>query len=397
MIERTAAFKMEGRILTLVLLIWLNHGCIASSETRVEVTSPVNSVAVGGILAVQCQIWNMEKRYTVTIVHTSDGQSEVISTDEDIRSSSPQASRAFLAVRTFPDGSVVYFLTLINGVPSDHGEYSCIISSWVGASFTEISKHAIRMDVVSFPDNTQPICSSNPSKLIFQEEVALELICASYKTYPKVDLKWRSLVSYEIIPSINTSRFETVSSTLRLRTELNYNGAIFECEMTSSAFSDHIRTCQVGPITVISSEEAIRSGSNTSPKDPNVPDTVLSLQTKAPLLTSNCKNKCTGESQTVFYLTITTAVTCLLLVVFFITTMVMCCKYHSISSLASRRQSCTSPVPIADPVYVSLQRRRENERVYMTLEDPNNPEGKVLLPKEVFDEFYNRTLSLRKT
>ena len=51
-----------------------------------------------------------------------------------------------------------------------------------------------------------------------------------------------------------------------------------------------------------------------------------------------------------------------------------------------------------EPVYVSLQRRRNNDRnsMYMTLEDPNNPESKIVMPKEVFDEFYN-TLTIKKT
>ena len=84
-------------------------------------------------------------------------------------------------------------------------------------------------------------------------------------------------------------------------------------------------------------------------------------------------------------------------VVFLITTIVMCCKYHDISAQVNRDRSQYTHSRELDPVYVSLQRRREQEQVYMTLEDPNNPEGKVLLPKEVFDQFYNRTLTLRKT
>ena len=41
-----------------------------------------------------------------------------------------------------------------------------------------------------------------------------------------------------------------------------------------------------------------------------------------------------------------------------------------------------------DPVYVSLQRRSNYERVYMPFEETNITENKVVLPKEVFDEFY---------
>ena len=51
----------------------------------------------------------------------------------------------------------------------------------------------------------------------------------------------------------------------------------------------------------------------------------------------------------------------------------------------------------SEPVYVSLQRRQPPERnsMFMSVEDPNNPGNKVLMPREVFDEFY-RSLSLKK-
>ena len=112
------------------------------------------------------------------------------------------------------------------------------------------------------------------------------MICTSHKTFPMGDLKWRLLSSYEIIPSINTTTLQSVSSTLRLRTEINHNGAFFECEMTSRAFRDRMRTCQIGPITVTSSEESISNGINSGSMDPNMPNIIDALQTKAPLITS---------------------------------------------------------------------------------------------------------------
>ena len=112
------------------------------------------------------------RKYTVTIVHTSGGQSKPISTGNVLIPSIPQASRAFLAERTFPDGSVAYFLTLLDAIQLDHGEYSCIVSSWFGASFSEITKRTKKTEIVSFPDDTEPICSNNSLKLAFQEESA---------------------------------------------------------------------------------------------------------------------------------------------------------------------------------------------------------------------------------
>ena len=122
------------------------------------------------------------------------------------------------------------------------------------------------------------------------------------------------------------------------------------------------------------------------------------------LLENDCENNNREyRSSTVFYLTISTTAAGLLCLIFMTTTTIMCCKYYFKSSALGRQQHYydynPSPHSLAsNPVDVSLPRRQNtDEPVYMTLEDPNNPEGRVLLPKEVFDEFYNRTLSLRKS
>ena len=67
----------------------------------------------------------------------------------------------------------------------------------------------------------------------------------------------------------------------------------------------------------------------------------------------------------------------------------------------------------SEPVYVAVQARPElaqppayfdrrplykepeGSSGYMSVEDPNNPGNKILMPKEVFEEFYN-SLSLKK-
>ena len=51
----------------------------------------------------------------------------------------------------------------------------------------------------------------------------------------------------------------------------------------------------------------------------------------------------------------------------------------------------------SEPVYVSLQRRPEPDRssMFLSVEDPNNPGSKVLMPRELVEEFY-RSLSLKR-
>ena len=380
-----------------VLLICINAFQLflrfAGGETTVQVTTPITPVIVRGILAVQCQVWNIQNGDIVTISRTSDEVSEQISSSDSITKSSVK-DRVYLSFRTFPDGSSVYFLTMLDVSLEDSGEYACSVIKFAGSLPTVLGHGSVDVEVYSFPDRSQPSCTGNPPHLMLKEETTLELTCTAYKTAPAVDLKWRSLSTYEYLQSSSQSETDTIVSRFYIRTSMDHHGAVFRCEMTSPGFPDRVRSCEIGPISVESASKTVNHDLSPTTRTPNK-DILL----EATNTIGDCQNICTASSKTVFYLTVSTAAACLLTVVFFITTVVMCCKYHNVSSNVRQRQQYVPSPPCleSDPVYVSLQRRNTNERVYMTLEDPNNPEGKVLLPKEVFDEFYNRTLTLRKT
>ena len=385
--------EIRGVSLTIIALVivLMEQTNAAEDETRVEMTTPLNSVIADEILVVQCRIWNAGVDYTVLIARSFEGGSERISSGDDILRSSVK-ERVFLAIRTFPDGSVVYFLTMIDVSERDRGEYACTVTTMKGTRVSEIGYDAIYIKVSSFPDDTQPSCTSNPQNLVFVEGSMLELTCTTYKTFPLVQLRWRLLSTYDYLQSSNLSKGENLFSNVYVLTNMEHNGAIFRCEMTSYGFPDRVRSCEIGPISVKSSLSNVDQDFRVTTLKPKE-----GIDFKSAKPTGDCQNICPSSSTTVFYLTVSTAVTCLLTIIFLITTVVMCCKYNSVSSRATQRHVPSPPSLASDPVYVSLQRRNTNERVYMTLEDPNNPEGKVLLPKEVFDEFYNRTLSLRKS
>ena len=391
-ILRFVTIMVTGEVLLLLVSIFHIQIHFVGSETTVEVTTPLSPVIVGGVLAVQCKIWDIQNGDTVVITRTFDGGAEQISSSDNILRSSVQ-DRVFLAIRTFSDGSVLYFLTMLDIRASDSGEYACSISRMSGAIPSAIDHDSIDIEIFSFPDKSQPSCMGNPQSLMLMEGSILELTCSSYtRTIPIVNLIWRSLSTYEYLQSTDLSEGDSVVSNLHITIQREHHGTIFRCEMTSQGFPDRMQSCEIGPISVMSVADNVNRDfalTTAKPKD------VISLKTSEP--TEDCQNTCKSSSDTVFYLTVSTATICLLAIVFLITTIIMCCKYNSISTRVTQRRAPSPPSLASDPVYVSLQRRNTNERVYMTLEDPNNPDGKVLLPKEVFDEFYNRTLTLRKT
>ena len=389
----------KRQLLLYFTVSFFHHVNTSSTKTRVEVTAAINPVEVGGILALQCQIWNMEDGFTVNIVRTSEGEQSVpIYLGNNLQSS--MRDRAFMADRTFPGGSRVFFLTILDVAESDRGEYGCMTSSFSGLSLTEIARHSVNIDIISFPDKTQPLCLSYPNNVVLQENDMLELICSSNIGNPPVDLKWKLLSTYEYLPTESRVQGNNVVSNSVLKTEILHNDAVFLCEMSSSGFPDRMRTCQIGPITMLSYPKPKTDSVNRVTIHPNRDDHDNTIDvSKGQILSpeEDCSDTCQSASNVVFYLTISTASASILCIVFLITTIVMVCKYRSVSRDAANRHYNSVTSRVSDPMYVSLQRRQENERVYMTLEDPNNPEGKVLLPKEIFDEFYNRTLSLRIT
>ena len=157
--------------------------------------------------------------------------------------------------------------------------------------------------------------------------------------------------------------------------------------------------------------DSVASGTTTeattpinSVQSPEMQDTdSKSKDEQKTFLEDDCENNnYENISSTVFYLTISTIAAGLLCLIFMTTTTIMCCKYYFKSNAIRQQQhyydsTPGSPSHASGPFNVSMSRRKTDEPVYMTLEDPNSPEGRVLLPKEVFDEFYNRTLSLRRS
>ena len=378
-------------ILNMVLSIFS-----AGAETNVELSAHINPVTNGGILALQCQIQNMQDGYRVVILRRPmQGVPEQLTMGDTIVTSTA-SSRIFLSIRTFPGGSKVYFMTMVDVSLIDESEYLCTVSTFSDfGEFKAIARDSVTIQVYSFPVANSPMCTSNVAKSLHEGKSTIELSCSSEQGHPTVELTWfrRGYSDQLISPSV-IQNDQVVSHVEFTASHVDQN-AVFVCEMTSNGFPDYKRTCEVGPVKIIQ-ETTSTSLITTSPNVIGiVGDSNIDKDT---LLPGDCNNECDSSSSTVFYLTVSTAAASLLCVIFFITTVIMCCKYNNKSNVMRERheQIPTPPIRVADPNYRSLQRRTNNELVYMTLEDPNNPEGKVLLPKEVFDEFYNRTLTLQK-
>ena len=375
--------------------------------TRVEVTVQVNPVMVGGILPIQCKISDIADDHRVKILRVTDDQTEEIASGLDYFSSS-FGQRVFITERRMSGGILMYFMTIIDISMLDKGEYYCQVYALSGADSVKVAEGLTNVEIYFLPDSIYPICDSTPAATqSLNVGAQLKLSCISAKGAPPVTLRWIDNSNQEI-SSRSKIQDDTVSSESSLWTAPSHQNKVFICEMTSPGFQDIKRSCKIGPITIKKA---------TQNDNINVLPPVVTQPTKTKTVISNdCSSECPKDNKyTILYLSVSTVSAAILCVVFLTTTIIWCYKYHNISSEIGETQINITSCDGSEPVYVSLQKRQEPERrslymepersaiyrepdrssTYMSVEDPNNPGSKVLMPKEVFEEFYN-SLRLKK-
>ena len=324
-----------------------------------------------------------------------NGETEQLTIRGKYDNDSTLGQRAFLAKRTFPGGTLVLFLTVVDVVQSDEGKYSCKVYTWIDETYKDVAQDSITMEIYTFPGKIFPSCESAPNTLKLRTGNRLVLTCSSDKGFPFIQLNWRCINCNAPI-SVRDSQIDdnTVASEIVLTLDASYNRAIFECKMTSAGFPERERSCTVGPLTIV--------------QDLNGRGNELSTQTVSKVVESNgmqdiskdkiCNTACeTEDKYTLLYWAVAAVGTTILMLIFLTTTIIYCCKYNTMSAEVITAQNSFTSCDGAEPVYVSLQRRQppEQNSMFMSVEDPNNSGNKVLMPREVFDEFY-RSLSLKK-
>ena len=368
---------------------------VEAADTQVIISTANYPVTTGGILTIRCQVWNFQQdRFKVNLFRVLNTRTEQITSGKDIQSSMGQ--NVFVATRAFPDGSVVYFLTMMDISDNDKGRYLCKIFDF--SRLIYIAEDSMDVQIYSLPPQIYPLCSTivpNQPIAVSAGDI-LTLKCTSEKGVPPIVTKWMNTKTARYIATTNKTDGNLVHSESSFLVDSSLQGALFSCEITSSGFPDWKRTCTIGPVTV-NSYLLNNKGSSNIP-EPDLGNQVIHNSGSIPKLqhNGNCV-ECTTDDMLQFYLTIAIVGTGLLALIFLATTIILCYKYHHISAVARREPTrVLTPQQSIEPVYVSLQRRSVNaDREYMTLEDPNNPDNKIILPKETFDD-YCRTMTLKR-
>ena len=365
-----------------------------AAMTQVSISAPTSNVVIGGILTVRCQVWNIQPDFEVNIFRVTKTRTEIITQSSEITKSSERLNM-FLAKRAYSDGSIIYFLTVVGASQNNGGEYLCKVHDL--SKFVYVAEDSVHINIHSYPADVYPLCSSTPDQpTTLNVRNTLTLKCTSEKGVPTIRMKWMNNKSARYIADRNRTDGNLVHSEAILGIDNSLNGAVFSCEITSNSFPDWKRTCYIGPVTVHSdSSTEEKNGLSRNIVSENKESKQSNIQ--KPRLTGTCGTCSDSDDMLQFYLTIATIVTGFLSIFFLTCTIILCYKYHHASTVTRREPTrVLTPQQSIEPVYVSLQRRNVNaDCEYMTLEDPNNPDNKILLPKETFDD-YCRTMTLKR-
>ncbi len=335
-----------------------------AKDTIVSLTAPVNPVEEGGVIGIHCQVTNLK-----------DGQEEVsilklgkfpkrLSLDDKILADD---ENIFIAKRQLDDGSLVFFLSLIDVKKDSVGDYRCRVSHTVTADV--VAYQDVKVDVMYFPGETDPICNTNMKSLVVAEGTEIRLNCSSQLALPTVNIAWKKP------GATNDNNLKTIeqniedgrkSSILTIRPKVSDSGSVYLCEITSRAFPNKLQTCHIGPITVQSNVNPrfISTAGKTHVPEGTQDSTSV---TAVSVITSDqeCSDICATYTPQRLYWVIATAGATLIALVFFILVMILCIKYHNLED--SNHNGYTYPRYPMEKIYSEVESRRVDDRVYMSL------------------------------
>ena len=345
----------------------------SSTETKVELTTPVNPVKEGGLLSIHCQAWGLRSDHHLTILRQIQGEQgnkiEVLSVNKGVLDGVDE--RVFLAERQLNDGSTVYFLSITHVTRHDEGQYVCKIEK-LGITNTVIGEPATaNVTVMYFPAMT-PICTYR-SALEVPSGTQVTLNCTAELSNPAVTIKWIYGATKKVIDTKqimgNGVTYSELNVTLTAR-----DTNVFLCQISSPIFPDEHESCHIGPFNVIPGPDEdwpIPVTDTLPPRKDNIPGKDIKPNRKPTGKTLDkikCSKVCSVDASKQFPWIIAFVAAVVLTILFLVIGILLYVSYirankeHSVTatSLSRRRHP--------DDIYSELDIKPMDTKVYMPLE-----------------------------
>ena len=363
------------------------------AETTVSVTAPVNPVKENGILSLRCEVSDLQSDHEVRISRDTGNNTQTLSWNTLI--AVDDNPRMFLAVRQLEDGSVVYFLTIIEATRSDEGLYNCRVFD--PKSFTLVAEGTTPIKFQYFPPDP-PTCfpESLPSILA---GTMITLNCSSVGARPLIDISWSRTGDGRVSKSKITSTDTKVYSSISFKPSFSDNGAMFFCKVTSYAFPDRMHTCHIGPLKVLYNPYAEVDTDHTEEQYPTYPvqpvntnqgsDSSNTLDNNDVREQSKCSEICKRNTSTVFYWIIGTFLAGFIALTFCIVAITVALRLHR-----AKRDVTLHRIhghQTHQDIYLELDDKFDENRVYMALDQCRKGNANVCRPMLDVERNYTST------
>ena len=333
-----------------------------SALTRLSTSTPIGRINEEQMIAFNCRVWNIEARQSVIITrHTEDIESETLSWDSDILANIDD--RFFLAVRSQTDGSVSYFLVVMDVTRRDSGRYICQIFDKSEGRY--IAEEGEVIEVNYLPSSNNPICTPRKD-LTFSPGMAA-FNCTSEAAKPPVTFQWSRVAGGIRIPTESVTKADITYSEIRLNITSEDSGAVFLCTIRSAAFPEFNRKCFVGPIEV--TETNVISDSSFGGATVSILTTGYTNS-----LVDICKVPCPFFRKSQMWIVLLGAIV-LIIVILPTWIFYMHRKLHQLKKTSTFYRPPVLPIRSEEDVYVEMSNSNKSSheddwRTYMTLERP---------------------------
>lgn len=337
----------------------------ASAATSITASAPLEQVEEGAILSVHCQVLELQEGHEVALFRTPlDGKTQRVSVGGVI---TVEEDRVFLAERQLNDGSIVYFLSVMEVTRNDQGSYKCQVFDPVEQ--TTVDENTVFIGVMYFPSEL-PVCNHHTPLQVMEGSVVI-FNCTSERANPTVTLEWSSggegsteLKGTEVISG------HRVTSMLRLTAKLQDSGAMFVCKATSHVFPGEAQRCHIGPLQVVPNP---RGPPPPSPphSNPTLTPNIISDNTRpGDFNTKDCAKVCSAFdlNSPVFKWIVTTTIAGIIALTFFIVVVVCMWKYYHIQDTSRNLYVTGRPQhQLSEQLYSELECKRGDNMTYMSL------------------------------
>ncbi len=382
---QSCAFTMIETIV-LMVLFWADLAArcgvveASSSDTRISASLPINPVETGAVFALHCQVWNLDAdTQAVQVFKTTDKQSQQLSINENVVPGVEE--RIFMAVRHLGDGSIIYFLSIIDAKTEDEAVYECkVVSNF--PKITEVAVEKVPLQVTYFPSVSNPVCDDIDSSVVYEGET-ISLSCHSDPGNPAVNVAWKRTGSDKYLDTkVRTDDNGRIHSVAELTARSRDNGAVFLCEISSSGFPGLKQTCHIGPVQILKhpSRPFIPPPETTTvavvkPKDSQ--DIIIGGHIEVPFNVQDCDDICAQlEESAVVYWVVGTIVAAILALIFCIVCLVLLMKWCK-QTADEFSTDYAQPIEDAEKIYVEVESKRDSGKMYMSLVKPF-PESHLL-------------------